>query len=170
MSPWDSMYCLMISSVTLPELSKIASGPKMLSPGLSPQFSKLFQHLAATPSLEALHQVTHRDLRWHWDQQVYMVNRDMPTFDVHIQCGTRQPDQLPPAYRDLTAQHLLPIFGNPHQVVFEVIDRVRCFAIVYTHIVPQSCPQPDLTSSGKRQCGVENGLPKGRGFYPIYRQ
>jgi hypothetical protein len=61
-------------------------------------------------------------------------------------------------FPDLTPQDRFAVFRNPHHVIFQVIDSMRGLSVSHAAILTQV------------QRGVENGLPKGRGFYPIYRQ
>jgi hypothetical protein len=164
---------------------EIASCPQMPPPELAVQLTELLQHLPAAAPLDPLHQSTHRDHRRHRYQQVHVIHCNVPTHDVHIQRRTGLTNQLTQSNGYLAAQDWLSIFGDPHHMVLQVIDGMRCLPIAHRPIVPS----PTLLSTrpgraGRHlllsppacpprpgaQCGVENGLPKGRGFYPIYRQ
>jgi len=165
--------------------SEISARPKVPSPELSAQLAKLLQHLPATASLDALHQITHRHIRWHRHQQVHMIYRYVPTEDVHVQCRARLSHQFTQSKPDFATQHRLPIFRDPHQVIFQIVDSMRCFSIAHGCILRLPCslssssracdqPLPDSHRLVARpdldQCGVKTACLKGRGFYPIYRQ
>lgn len=117
--------------------SKIAARPQVPSPKLSAQLAELFQHPSAATSLDSLHQLAYRYLRRYRHQQMHMVHSNMPTQDVDIQLGTRLPNQFAQATHYLSAQHWLAILGDPHQVVFQIVNCVRCLAVAHTAIVLQ---------------------------------
>jgi hypothetical protein len=163
----------------------IAPRPQMPTPELSIQLAILLQHLPAAAPFDALHQVTHRYLQRHRYQQVHMLRSNVPAQDVHVQGRTDLMNQLTQPNGYLAAQYWLSILGDPHHVMLQVMDEMRCLPIAHEAIVPS--PTPLSTRPGRAarhllpspppcpprpgtQCGVENGLPKGRGFNPIYRQ
>ena len=164
---------------------KVAPCPEVSSPELSTQFTELFQHPSAAAALDSLHQLAHRQFGWHRDQQVNMVRCYVPTQDGQIQRSTSLPHQFAQPNGYLAAQYGFAILGDPHDVILEVIDRMRCLSIAHSAIVPSPSalstrpdrPARHLLSSPpgcpprpETQCGVENGPPKGGGFNPIYRQ
>jgi hypothetical protein len=117
--------------------SEVTSRPQVSSPKLSAQLAKLLHHPSTTSPFDSLHQLAHRYLWRHRHQQMYVVFSHMSTQDVHIQCSTRLPSQFAQATRYLSAQHWLAILGNPHQVIFQIIDCVRRLAVIHTAIVLQ---------------------------------
>ena len=102
--------------------SKIATCPQMPSPKLSAQLAKFLKHLTATTPFDALHQLTHRHLRWHRYQQVHVIWSNVSTQDVHIQCCTGLTNQFAQPTRYLATHHWFPILGDPHQMVLQVVD------------------------------------------------
>ena len=165
---------------------KVTPRPKVSSPKLPVQLAKLLQHLPAAPSLDPLHQLAHRHLRRHRHQQVHIVWRNVPLHNVHIQARAGLSYQLLQSFPDFSSQHRLAIFGYPHQVVFQIIDRVRRLSVAHHRILlrprlwsnpsgpsSQSLPKchrlaarPELVTSAV----LKTACLKGRGFYPIYRQ
>lgn len=145
--------------------SKVAACPQMSPPELAAQFSELFHHLAAAATLDSLHQVADRYLRWYRHQQVHMVKRNMPAQDVYIQRSARLPYQFSQPSSYLASQYRLAIFRDPYQMVLQIVDCVARFTIAHHRIV-----RLPLLSSTHPQAGVKTACLKGRGFYPIYRQ
>ena len=143
---------------------KIPARPQMSPPELSSQLTKLFQHPPTTASFDSLHQLAYRHFRRHRHQQVHMVRRHMSTEDVHIHARTRLSHQFSQTNPYFTAQHRLPVFCDPHQVVFQIVHSVRCFSVAHCCIV-----QPP-SSLSTHSVGVKTACLKGRGFNPIYRQ
>jgi hypothetical protein len=117
--------------------SEIATRPQVASPKLSAQLAKLLHHPSAATPFDSLHQLTHRYLRRYRHQQMYVVHCYVPAQDVHIQRSTRLPNQLAQATRYLSAQYWLAILGDPHQVVFQIVNCVRRLAVAHTAIVLQ---------------------------------
>jgi hypothetical protein len=116
---------------------EIAACPQVPSPKLSAQLTKLLQHPSAATPLDSLHQLAHRYLWRHRYQQMHVVRSDMPAQDVYVQRGARLPNQFAQATRYLPAQHRLAILGDLHQVVFQIVNCVRCLAVTHTAIVLQ---------------------------------
>ena len=165
---------------------KVSPRPKVSSPKLPIQLAKLLQHLPAASPLDPLHQLAHRHLRRHRHQQMHMVRRNMPFHNVHILARACLLYQLSQSSPDFSSQHRLAIFGYPHQVVFQVINRVRRLTVTHDRILLQSplwsnpsgpssqslprchrlAARPDLVTSAV----LKTACLKGRGFYPIYRQ
>ena len=165
---------------------KVSPRPQVSSPKLPVQLAKLLQHLPAASSFDPLHQLAHRYLGRYRYQQMDMVWRNVSFHDVHIRGRAGLSHQLSQSYPNFASQHWLSVLGNPHQMVFEVINRVRCLAVLHDRILlqtslwsnpsgpsSQSLPRchrlaarPDLDTSAV----LKTACLKGRGFYPIYRQ
>ena len=80
---------------------------------------------------------------------MHMIFRDMPFHNVHIQTGARLADQFAHSFAYFASQDRLAIFRDPHYVILQVIDRMRCFAIAHSSIILSR---------------VENSLPERQGF------
>jgi hypothetical protein len=80
---------------------------------------------------------------------MYMIFRHMPFHNVHIQTRTRLAEQLSNSFADFASQDRFAIFRDPDNVIFQIIDRMGCFAITHAPII--------LTK-------VENSLPERQGF------
>ena len=87
-----------------------------------------------------------------------VIGGNVAFLNIYVQGFTSLTDQFAQALSDLAAHQGLAIFRDPDQVILQVIDGMGGFAVGHAAILTQV------------HCGVENGLPKGRGFYPIYRQ
>ncbi len=158
---------------------KVSTCPQMSTPKLSTQLIEFLQHLAATPSFDALHQAAYRYLRGNRYQQVNVVNRYMSAQNVHFLARTGLAHQLAQTYRDLSPQHGFAILGNPDQVVLQIVDRMRCFSIAHTCIVRRLYSVSNRPGGCSATCTGRINLPdlmlktarlKGEGFNPIYRQ
>jgi hypothetical protein len=75
--------------------------------------AKLLQQLAATAPFDALHQLAHRHVGRHRDQQVNMIRQHLTAQDVDILLGARLSHQLPQTLPYLSQQHRLAILGDP---------------------------------------------------------
>jgi len=124
--------------------SEIALSPQVSSPELPTQLAKLLQQFPTTASFDTLHQVAHRHLRGYRHQQMHMVNGYMSAQDIHLQRRTCLPNQFAQPNGYFAPQYRFPILGNPHHVIFQVIDRVGCFSIAHDRIVlrPPSLSNP----------------------------
>ena len=165
---------------------KVSPRPQVSSPKLPVQLAKLLQHLPAASPLDPLHQLAHRYLRRHRYQQMHMVWRNVSFHDVHFLARAGLFYQLSQSLTNFTSQHWLAILGYPHQMVLQIIDRMRCLTVTHDHILlrprlwsnpsgpsSQSLPichrlaaRPELVTSAV----LKTACLKGRGFYPIYRQ
>lgn len=110
---------------------KVAPCPQVSSPVLATQFAELFQQSPTTPPFQPLHQFVDRQIWRHRNQQMDMIHRHMSTDDIYIQVRACLPDQLPQTDRNLTVQHRFTILRNPHHMVFQVVNRVRCLSITH---------------------------------------
>ena len=82
-----------------------------------------------------------------------MVFGDMTLDNVNIHGLTGLPEQIPKANCYLAVKHRLAVFGDPYHVKLEVIDGMRCLAVMFH----------DTASLLKSS-------PKGEGFSPIPRR
>ena len=82
----------------------------------------------------------------------------MAFLNVHLQRIAGLSEQIPQPLADLTPQDWFAVFRNPDHVILQIVDGMGSLSITHARILTEV------------QRGVENGLPKGRGFNPIYRQ
>jgi hypothetical protein len=161
---------------------KIAPRPQMPPPKLAFQLAKLLQHLAATAPLQALHHLAHRQTWRYGDQQVNVISRYMAADNVDIQAFARLTDQLAQLQGDFATQHRFTIFSDPNQVIFQIVNRMRRFAIAHGpgrietfqhtlyHTVPAAVlPLAHRTAPPARPA-VKTACLKAGVLNPIYRQ
>ena len=117
---------------------EIAPRPDVPPPILPPDFPELFHHPPTTSSLYSLHQVTHRHIRWHRYQQMYVVYCYVAADYIHVQGDTGLTNQFAQPKPYFTSQHRLAILGYPHKMVFQIINRMRSFSITHYRILLQN--------------------------------
>jgi hypothetical protein len=161
---------------------KVAPCPQVPPPELAAQFTKLGQHPPTAASFQPLHQLTHRQTRRHRHQQVNVIDRYMPGDDVHIQRLAGLTDQLAQADGDLTAQYRLAILGDPHHMVFQVVNRVCRLAVAHDpfgidtlqhrhdHSVQAAALPPARQTAQSARPDVKTACLKAGVSDPIYRQ
>src|SRR6266498_4056778 len=84
---------------------------------------------------------------------MYMIFRNMPFENVHIQARTGLADQFSHPFANFAAQDRFAILRDPDNVIFQVVDRMRCFAIAHSSIILST---------------VENSLPERQGFLTLF--
>lgn len=111
--------------------SKIASCPQVSTPILPFQLTKLLHQPSTTSPFQLLDHLTHRQFGRYAQQQMHMIFRHMSRYDVDFQLLTTLPYQFPQSQRNRALQNRFSIFCHPHDVIFQVIHRVRCFSITH---------------------------------------
>ena len=107
---------------------KVTSPVSMLSPIEPVQLAKLFQRTATSGPDH---------------QQMDMVGRHMPADAVYTQRRAGLAHQLTQPHRDFPSQDQLALSGDPHQMVFQDIDRVGYLSIALN---PLRYPTATLTA------------------------
>src|SRR5262245_36336010 len=64
-----------------------------------------------------------------------MIFRHMPFHNVHLQTRTRLADQFSHPLAHFTPQDWFAILRDPDKVIFQIIDRMGCFAITHQPII-----------------------------------
>lgn len=78
----------------------------------------------------------------HGHEEMDMIFRDRAFDDLHIFCLAYLSQKITESFCHLSVKHLLSVFGNPHQVVLEVIHRARsCPVILHTLMLLKSSPK-----------------------------
>ena len=116
--------------------AEVAACPDMAPPKALPHMRKFGQQPLGAFAFHPLDQATDGDLRREGDHDMDMIRRDMPLQDSDARLPTCFPDNRPHPLRNLTAQDLVAIFGDPHDMEVEGKRRMGTMAII-TH-VPQS--------------------------------
>ena len=157
---------------------KIASRPQVFSPILAFQFAKFLLHSAATSAFHTLHQLTYRDAGRNRHQKVDMICRYMAAQNIYFQLGTGLANQFSQSDCNLPSQHWFPIFGDPDQVILQIVNRMGRFSITHKHHlfvrieralyhnVRVDYPPPVRRAAHPARSLVENGLPERQGFQP----
>lgn len=82
----------------------------------------------------------------------------MALLDIHFQGVAGLADQFAQSLAYLVTQDRFAVCRNPDHVIFQIVDGMGSLSITHAGILTEV------------QRGVENRLPKGKGFNPIYRQ
>jgi len=177
----DVLFDNLIRHITC-AYSEVTTCPQMSSPELAIQFSELLQHTSAAAPFQALNQLADRQAGRNRDQQVNVIRRHMTADDIHIQRHTRLPDQLSQPKCNLSPQHRLAILGDPHYMVFQIVNRVCCLSIAHCpvridwlqhghdHNVRAAAPPPQYRTAQPARTGVKTACLKAGVSDPIYRQ
>ena len=102
----------------------IATRPQMLTPVPLAQAAKLSQQFVRTTALQMLNCLADRKPRRDRYQQVHVVTIDVPRVDDHVVRVRGFPDQFPTTQADISAEHLVPVFRRPYDMVLTVPNRV----------------------------------------------
>src|SRR5687767_12233363 len=101
------MYSMITSSGTFPELGhEEPPGPQMSAPAELPQMAVLLHQVVRTLPFEALHEVARQCVRRAGDEQVDVVDADVPLENLDLQLRADRPDDLPEPKADVTFQEL----------------------------------------------------------------
>ena len=130
---------------------KVHPSPQMPSPKRPTQILILHQHLPRGLSLHRLSQLADRNVGRSRHKNLHMILRDMPLEDLNVIGFTYLTDQISKPFRNLPSQNRLALFGDPHKMVFQVINGMARFAIVF------------------HTASILKSSPKGEGFSPIPR-
>jgi len=117
---------------------KVPPGPQMSAPKLPTQMRELHQQLVTGLALEVLHHLTHRQIGRHRHKQMDMVFAYMPFNYLNVIRPTDLSHQFAHPRPHRPTQHRPAVFGNPNQVVLEIVFRVTRRPI-YLHmdVLPQ---------------------------------
>ena len=116
--------------------AEVAPRPDMAAPKALPHMRKFGQQTIGAFAFYPLDQATDGNMRRDGDHDMDMIWRDMPLQDIDARLPTFFPYNRPHPLSDLTAQDLVAIFGDPHDMEVDGKRRMGAMAIV-TH-VPQS--------------------------------
>ena len=110
--------------------AKIAARPQLLSPIAFLERGELILQLVRRRAFQVL-----RDLRWteRWrtgHHHMPMVGAQMAFHNRDFTAHTDLSDDVACAFGDLAPQHLVTVFGDPHQMILNVVHRMRSLAIV----------------------------------------
>ena len=116
--------------------TEVAASPDMAPPKPLAQVRELGEQAIGTFAFHPLDEATDGDMRRDGDHDMDMIRRDMPLQDIDARLPTFFPYNRPHPLCDLTAQDLVAIFGDPHDMEVDGKRRMGAMAIV-TH-APQS--------------------------------
>ncbi len=110
--------------------AKIAPRPQMLAPVSLFQQREFILQFPRRYSLDEL-----GDLRWteigrRRHHQMHMVTTDVALQDGDFSAGTDLADNVACPFRRFSPQHLVAIFRHPHEVILNVVDRMRSLPIL----------------------------------------
>ncbi len=78
----------------------------------------------------------------HRHEEMDMILRDRTGDDFHVLGLTYFSEKISKALSHLSVQHLLPVLGNPDQVVLEVVHRMRrCPVVLHFLMLLKSSPK-----------------------------
>jgi hypothetical protein len=117
---------------------KVPSGPQMSAPKLPTQVRELHQQLVTGLALQVLHHLAHRQIGRHRHKQMDMVFAHMPFNYLNIIHPTDLSHQFAHPRPNRPTQHRPAVFGDPNQVVLQIVFRVTRRPI-YLHmdVLPQ---------------------------------
>lgn len=111
--------------------AEIPPRPQMLSPIAFLQMRKFLLQLPRRHALQVLRDFSWTKQRRTRHQHMHMVNTHMPFQNMHISAHTYLSKNRARPLGYLPTQHLIPIFRHPHQMVLNVIERVRSFPVFW---------------------------------------
>ena len=121
---------------------KVSSRPYMPPPKHPTQGLIFHHHFARTLPLQPLHQLADRNVGRNGDKDMDMIPGNMPLNDFYILTLTNFPDQLPGPCSNLTGQNRLAVFGDPYDVVFQIVNGMaRLPIILHTASILKSSPE-----------------------------
>jgi hypothetical protein len=88
------------------------------------------EELVGSFALEGLHKLRDREEGRCRDEEMDMILGNGPFDDFHILAFTDFSEKIPKTLCHLSVEHLFSVLGNPHQVVLEVIHRMRSRSII----------------------------------------
>src|SRR5258706_5574082 len=104
--------------------TEIASRPQVLAPVTLFQQGKLVLQLARRYAFDELSNLSRTERGRCRHPQMHMIATDMPLQKGDFTAGTHLPDDFSCAFCRLTAQDLLTVLRDPHQVILNVVDRM----------------------------------------------
>ena len=126
-----SLYYLFIYSNCA---DKIATRPEMIAPvRLLLHLGVAFEQLYCQLAFQYPHHLRNRHLRWNRYDNMNVVTLDTHFLNLTFFPFAQHPDILFYQLLDFSRQDPKPIFGNPNNVIFTLIDNMRQF-LVLTHV------------------------------------
>ena len=108
---------------------RVSDGPEVPPPVRLAQLRELLLHAPRRAPFQPADDVAHRQIGRVADVQMDMVFADTPAQYCYVMCFTDLADQSPNPQPDFLSQDTVAVFGNPHQMYFEVKDCMRTFSI-----------------------------------------
>jgi hypothetical protein len=109
--------------------TEIPTRPQMLPPIPFAQRWILFLQLTRRFAFDVLHHIRHRQSGWCRHKQVHVISADMPFQDYHVMLHTYISDYVSRSQGYFTFQHMVSVLRYPYKVIFDIVNRVRSFAI-----------------------------------------
>ncbi len=110
--------------------AEVAARPQMASPELLSQMWKLVQHLVRRLAFQHLDEPADGHLRWHRDEQMHMIFRDVPFHNRYFQVTADFAQQLSESQSDFATHHGLAVLCDPDEVQMDTKDRMRAVAVI----------------------------------------
>jgi len=111
--------------------TEISPRPQVLSPIALLQMRKFLLQFPRRYSLQVWHDFGWTQQRWTRHQHRHMVSTHMPLQNGYIPAQAHLSQYLTRPLGHLPPQDLIAVFRHPHQMILDVIERVRSFAIVW---------------------------------------
>ena len=116
---------------------KIAVVPEFSRPEGFPKLGELFEYFSCRYAFHYLHYFSRRVPGRGFDKYMDMVFHHFHGIYVKAILFSDMPEDFFYVSGDVGIKYMLPVFGNPHQMVFEIIDRVfrpsNSHAILYNN-------------------------------------
>jgi len=90
---------------------------------------ELLLDFARRATLGSSHEVTDRDVRRDFNEQMDVIARQHTVDDLHAQLVTHLPDDLAHSEPDRAVQHLVTVFGCPDDMIAMMKCRVTPLAV-----------------------------------------
>ena len=110
---------------------KVTVIPQFSSPKLFPGVGKLLEYLFCRYALHYLYQSGWRISRWRSQKHMHMVLNYFHGIYFKTILFTYPLKYFLQIARDITTQYILPVFWNPDQIIFQIVDGL--FGSFYTH-------------------------------------
>ena len=130
---------------------EVPSCPYVPPPKHPTQALVFHHHFARSLPLKPLHQLTDRNVRGDGDKDMDVIPGNVTFDDFDILTLTNFPDQLSGSRSNITAQNWLAVFGDPYDVVLQIVNGMARFPVIL------------VTAS------ILKSSPEGEGFSPIPR-
>jgi hypothetical protein len=130
---------------------KIAPCPYVPAPK-GPIETLEFQHqFSRCLSFERLDEVTYREVGRHGYEEMYVILRDMTSYELNVIRFADFPDQVSCPQCNVSPKDWLAVLRNPHEMILDIVDGMARFPVgLHTASILKSSPEGEGFSPNPR--------------------